>query len=606
MPESFSTTHEKVQFYWQEGCKIAREQKDYIAAIALIIKALNIVKKSTVCDSNYKYSRNYQFYRQLTLLALKAELPEDALKYAKLCNRPDFIADAYFENNQFEKCLSYYMALTEPYTIFPGWTWSPSDNLSRNRLPKVAKSFFHLINNFPEKYNLHKIQENYGWLYNQVISRFGSLEDAFSYYRIYEKQSSVKKGRKKRLKNGKGNTGKMKAQEILKSHRSFKKYYFNKIAQLSVLLNQGALKQAKTEMVKLYERYKDLESETGSKVIGNGKVINLPVEYADLITDITEIFLLNQEFDKALSWTYKHVDVHWRYFDYYINLKYLLYIDLTGKDLIRMGFSSTFCRNIGSVMCQQFYRPSIFAKRNIEDMINRCEGRLSTHIKGLDNSYLSYLNAKYINRKLFRERCRPGPSLYCHVHELFGGKYRKYNLDHDITFQSIEDKKNINPEAQDGIEKNWVHIAFSTCHELVQLISDLCTNCENELRREKGIPEIGCQWKSETEIYAIIKELLANYEVIRHHSPTWLAPMHLDVYVPELSLAIEYQGQQHYMPVDIFGGEEGFKKTKVRDTIKKKLCQQNKVYLLCISYDDEEPEKTIGDFIKKKLRLMIN
>jgi hypothetical protein len=164
---------------------------------------------------------------------------------------------------------------------------------------------------------------------------------------------------------------------------------------------------------------------------------------------------------------------------------------------------------------------------------------------------------------------------------------------------------NINPEALYGTEKSWVHIAFSGCHELVQLISDLCINCENQLRREKGIPEIGCQWKSETEIYAFIKELLANHEVSRHHSPSWLAPMHLDVYVPELSLAIEYQGQQHYMPVDIFGGQEGFEKTKVRDTIKKKLCQKNRVYLLYIRYDDEEPEKTIVEFIGKKLRLSI-
>ena len=44
-----------------------------------------------------------------------------------------------------------------------------------------------------------------------------------------------------------------------------------------------------------------------------------------------------------------------------------------------------------------------------------------------------------------------------------------------------------------------------------------------------GVPEIGEQWKSETEIYAFIKEIFANYEVSRHYSPTWLSPMHLDV-----------------------------------------------------------------------------
>jgi hypothetical protein len=140
---------------------------------------------------------------------------------------------------------------------------------------------------------------------------------------------------------------------------------------------------------------------------------------------------------------------------------------------------------------------------------------------------------------------------------------------------------------------------------MVQLISVFCTNCENELRRERGIPEIGAQWKSETEIYAFIRDILANYGVSRHHSPSWLSPMHLDVFVPELSLAVEYQGQQHYMPVDIFGGHEGFEKTKVRDAIKKELCQQNNVYLLYIRYDDEEPEETIIEFIEKELKICL-
>lgn len=601
MTESFSTTHEKVQFYWQEGCRIAKEQKDYITAIDLINKALGIVKKSRVFDTNYKYSRNYQFYRQLTLLALKAKIPDDALKYAKLCNRPDFIADAYFENNQFEKCLSYYMALTEPYTVYPGWTWSPSDSLSRNRLPKVAKSFYYLNDKYPEKYNFDNIREMFGWLYNQVISRFGSLDDAFFYYKLYAKSSPEKNEREKILNKAKGKADEKQFHDVLELHQAFKKVYFEKIDHLRNLLNQGAFKLAKAELINLFERYKALEAETGSKVIGN--IIN--IADADLITDIAEIFLINREVEEALSWTSKHIDEHWRYVDYFINLKFLLNKDLEGEDIVRIGFSANFCNNVGSILCEKFYKPSMFAKRNIEDMIKRCEINFSKHKKGLGNNYLGYLSAKYVNKKLPLGRYGSDDSLYRHIHAIFGGKYGKYRLDQEITIQTLVDKANINPDFLYGSEESWIHIAFSGCPEMVQLISDLCTNCENQLRRETGIPAIGEQWKSETEIYAYIKEILVNYDVSRHYSPSWLSPMHLDVYVPELSLAVEYQGQQHYMPVDIFGGQEGFEKTKVRDAIKKKLCQQNEVYLLYIRYDDEEPEKTIIDFVEKKLKVEV-
>ena len=33
--------------------------------------------------------------------------------------------------------------------------------------------------------------------------------------------------------------------------------------------------------------------------------------------------------------------------------------------------------------------------------------------------------------------------------------------------------------------------------------------------------------------------------------------MRLDIYLPDLKLAIEHQGEQHYQPITVFGGEEG-------------------------------------------------
>ena len=59
----------------------------------------------------------------------------------------------------------------------------------------------------------------------------------------------------------------------------------------------------------------------------------------------------------------------------------------------------------------------------------------------------------------------------------------------------------------------------------------------------------------------------------------------IDVYVPDLRLAIEYQGQQHFEPVDLFGGEEGFRATLARDARKRALLTANGVRLIEWRYD---------------------
>ena len=49
--------------------------------------------------------------------------------------------------------------------------------------------------------------------------------------------------------------------------------------------------------------------------------------------------------------------------------------------------------------------------------------------------------------------------------------------------------------------------------------------------------------------------------------------------------AIEFQGRQHYLVVEYFGGESGHKQVKMRDKIKKEYCSQNNIPLLEIKYD---------------------
>ncbi len=59
----------------------------------------------------------------------------------------------------------------------------------------------------------------------------------------------------------------------------------------------------------------------------------------------------------------------------------------------------------------------------------------------------------------------------------------------------------------------------------------------------------------------------------------WLGKQHIDFYLPKYNVGIECQGGQHFKPVDIFGGEDGFAKVVTLDMKKRRLCKENGVKL---------------------------
>jgi hypothetical protein len=104
--------------------------------------------------------------------------------------------------------------------------------------------------------------------------------------------------------------------------------------------------------------------------------------------------------------------------------------------------------------------------------------------------------------------------------------------------------------------------------------------------------EIGLErWLSEKALYETIKQRFKGFEIIRHAEPIWLEPQHLDVYIPELSVAIEYMGEQHYRPVDYFGGITGYEATTLRDKHKAGLCLKAGIELFYIRFDDDVKTK---------------
>lgn len=126
----------------------------------------------------------------------------------------------------------------------------------------------------------------------------------------------------------------------------------------------------------------------------------------------------------------------------------------------------------------------------------------------------------------------------------------------------------------------------------------LCTLCgkihyANVHDLTKGnVKSCGCWTGSKGESY--IKKWLEthhiNFEIQKTFynckNPKTNYELRFDFYLPNYNCCIEYNGIQHYQPVDYFGGEQHYKDTIYRDQIKKEYCKQNNIKLIIIKYNE--------------------
>ena len=140
------------------------------------------------------------------------------------------------------------------------------------------------------------------------------------------------------------------------------------------------------------------------------------------------------------------------------------------------------------------------------------------------------------------------------------------------------------------------HRRFTSPHDQKKF-SKTFRAAENRIREVIGTHPIGFGWATEAQIYNMVKDLFPGEPVIHQGSPPWLGWMRFDVYLPARKVAIEYQGIQHFKPVEYFGGKAGFAMTKERDKRKFDLAKENGVRIIYLHYS--EPVS------RDKLKLMI-
>lgn len=109
-------------------------------------------------------------------------------------------------------------------------------------------------------------------------------------------------------------------------------------------------------------------------------------------------------------------------------------------------------------------------------------------------------------------------------------------------------------------------------------------------------------WKSELELFNIIKRNFPDLIIEQQYSPKWLNGKRFDIAIPELKIAIEYNGKQHYEYIPYFhiGGIIDFEKQLKRDNEKRNECLMNNYILKELKYNYTEME------LKEIIQLICN
>ncbi len=175
-----------------------------------------------------------------------------------------------------------------------------------------------------------------------------------------------------------------------------------------------------------------------------------------------------------------------------------------------------------------------------------------------------------------------------------------YYKDFFLSMAEYEHYKTIDKnQLKSGYQNPLPHVIeksiFNQCRLILKQSEDL-------YREAIGMPKVGEGWISETELFYLLSNYFVRDEVIHHASPNWLGRQHLDIYFPKHNIAIEYQGQQHYEPIDFFGGHDAYLKSVERDQRKQQLCKENNCTLIYVmkGYNICELISTIEEIRKKE------
>lgn len=117
----------------------------------------------------------------------------------------------------------------------------------------------------------------------------------------------------------------------------------------------------------------------------------------------------------------------------------------------------------------------------------------------------------------------------------------------------------------------------------------------SHINKKAGCPKCYIQSKGEISILKWLQQnnilFKQQFSININKEVNKSGKAYVDFYLPKYNLIIEYNGIQHYVPIDYFGGQMRLNQQKERDNQVRQFCINNGIKLLEISYKDNIEEK---------------
>jgi len=119
----------------------------------------------------------------------------------------------------------------------------------------------------------------------------------------------------------------------------------------------------------------------------------------------------------------------------------------------------------------------------------------------------------------------------------------------------------------------------------------------------RGCPSCS-ESKGEKEIARFLNKMNINFiRQKKFEDCRNMFPLPFDFYIASARTLIEFDGKQHYEPVDHFGGLEAYERNKINDKIKNDYCEDNYINLIRIRYDQID---SIPEILWENLKVFIS
>ncbi len=174
----------------------------------------------------------------------------------------------------------------------------------------------------------------------------------------------------------------------------------------------------------------------------------------------------------------------------------------------------------------------------------------------------------------------------------------KFNEFVKISSRAHNDQYDYKKTEETFIEGNVNKKVLITC----KIHGDFWQQVKSHMGGSCGCKRCHKKWRKEHQLLDYVRNLLPGITVLHQYSPSWLGRQVFDIYIPDYNIAIEYNGEQHYLPVEIYGGLRSLVGQTEMDNKKRMKAIENgcELYEIPFFYSQQQIEEKLSE-IKNRL-----